>query len=61
MAGIVRICSGVVSEAPLGVALTDASIAPEVNGQRPFTRGRSKADGRAPPEEQALNTREHIP
>jgi|GEM_PF-4529098 len=51
---------GYVSAAPLDGAGADAKIAPEVNGHRPFTRGRSVADAPAPSEEQALNTREHI-
>ena len=56
-----QICvQGCVSDAPLGAALTDARIAPEVNSQKLFTSGGSKADGRAPPAGQALNTPEHI-
>jgi|GEM_PF-6993855 len=54
-------CSGVVSEAPRDAAEADARITPEVNDQRPFTRGRSAADAPAPSEVQALNTPEHIP
>jgi|GEM_PF-3162167 len=51
---------GYVSEAPCDAAGAAARNAREVNGQRPFTSRRSKADALAPSEGQALNTREHI-
>jgi len=51
---------GYVSVAPLDAALPDARRSLAVNGQGPFTRESDNADGRAPSEGQALNTREHI-
>jgi|GEM_PF-3152191 len=56
-----KVCvQGYVSTTSRDAAGADARIAPEVNGQRPNTTGRSTVDALAPSEEQALNTREHI-
>jgi len=52
---------GYVSEASLDAALPDAKSAPAVNSQGLFAKERSAADGRAPSEGQAQNSKEHIP